>query len=289
MQEATLPSVELRALVMLWFGLPLCSPFFAILANSSRPWRLRALTAKCAKISQSARRQSSFSWSIFAILANSLRPWRLRAFKRGVRQLVANAAPEHLLFRFLLSPESMPRAMDKDVFQRGLTHRHRLNLSRKCFRQFRNEAMPVLPLHPNSAAAVFVPQRSRAHVEASGDALRKALGIVGCFNPNHVTTDLVLEFERSTESYELSLIENCKPIATFGFFHQMGCDNHRDLLVITQTVKILPKIAPCARIEPSRGFVEQQYRGMMKQALSQFQPPLHSPGKCLSFFLGALR
>src|SRR5438094_594794 len=109
--------------------------------------------------------------------------------------------------------------------------------------------MPVLPLHPNSAAAVFVPQRSRAHVEASGDALRKALGIVGCFNPNHVTTDLVLEFERSTESYELSLIENCKPIATFGFFHQMGCDNHRDLLVITQTVKILPNIAPCARIE----------------------------------------
>src|SRR2546425_9014046 len=64
--------------------------------------------------------------------------------------------------------------------------------------------MPVLSLHPNSAAAVFVPQRSRAHVEASGDALRKALGIVGCFNPNHVTTDLVLEFERSTESYERS-------------------------------------------------------------------------------------
>src|SRR5438128_1480155 len=148
--------------------------------------------------------------------------------------------------------------------------------------------MPVLPLHPNSAAAVFVPQRSRAHVEASGDALRKALGIVGCFNPNHVTTDLVLEFERSTESYELSLIENCKPIATFGFFHQMGSDNHCNLLFITKNMKILPKITTRARIEPSRGFVEQQYRGMMKQALSQFLRQLHSPGKCLSFFLGAL-
>src|SRR5437016_11957297 len=101
MQEATLPSVELRALVMLWFGLPLCSPFFAILANSSRPWRLRALTAKCAQISQSARRQSSFSWSIIATLA-------VKSFNRGVRQLIANAAPEHLLFFFFLSPESKP-------------------------------------------------------------------------------------------------------------------------------------------------------------------------------------
>src|SRR5207244_13308128 len=146
MQEATLPSVELRALVMLWFGLPLCSPFFAILANSSRPWRLRALTAKCAKISQSARRQSSFSCSIFAILANSFRPWRLRAFKRGVRQLIANAAPEHLLLRFFLSPESIRRAMDKDIFQSGLTTRHRLNLSRTCFHQRANNTTPVRPL-----------------------------------------------------------------------------------------------------------------------------------------------
>src|SRR2546427_10898162 len=69
----------------------------------------------------------------------------------------------------------------------------------------------------------------------------------------------------------------------------MGSDNHCNLLFITKDMKILPKIAPCARIESSCGFVEQQYGGMMKQALSQFQPPLHSSRKRLSFFAGALR
>src|SRR5438105_11943322 len=59
----------------------------------------------------------------------------------------------------------------------------------------------------------------------------------------------------------------------------MGSDNHCNLLFITKNMKILPKIAPCARIESSCGFVEQQYGGMMKQALSQFQPPLHSSRK----------
>src|SRR6266699_1720648 len=132
--------------------------------------------------------------------------------------------------------------------------------------------MPVLPLHPNSAAAVFVPQRSRAHVEASGDALRKALGIVGCFNPNHVTTDLVLEFERSTESYELSLIENCKPIATFGFFHQMGCDNHRDLLVIQQPLQLLVTTQQYAKMKRSRKLVAQKCNEIIKHALRRLQP-----------------
>ncbi len=91
--------------------------FFATLAVKSFNRKVRQDIAKCTKtifvLSFNLCDLSEF----FATLA-------VKSFNRGVRQLIANAAPEHLLFRFFLSPESMPRAMDKDVFQSGLTHRH---------------------------------------------------------------------------------------------------------------------------------------------------------------------
>ena len=88
--------------------------FFATLAVKSFNRKVRPDIAKCTKVLLVYLCDLS---EFFATLA-------VKSFNRGVRQLIANAAPEHLLFRFFLSPESMPRAMDKDVFQSGLTHRH---------------------------------------------------------------------------------------------------------------------------------------------------------------------
>ncbi len=91
--------------------------FFATLAVKSFNRKVRPDIAKCTKTIFVLLVYLCDLSEFFATLA-------VKSFNRGVRQLIANAAPEHLLFRFFLSPESMPRAMDKDVFQSGLTHRH---------------------------------------------------------------------------------------------------------------------------------------------------------------------
>jgi len=108
--------------VVVWVAIVLAllcdlGEFFATLAVKSFNRKVRPDIAKCTKTIFVLLVYLCDLSEFFATLA-------VKSFKRGVRQLIANAAPEHLLFRFFLSPESMPRAMDKDVFQSGLTHRH---------------------------------------------------------------------------------------------------------------------------------------------------------------------
>ena len=91
--------------------------FFATLAVKSFNRKVRQDIAKCTK--------TIFVLSFYLCdLSEFFATFAVKSFLNAGCALIANAAPEHLLFRFLLSPESMPRTMDKDVFQRGLTHRY---------------------------------------------------------------------------------------------------------------------------------------------------------------------
>jgi hypothetical protein len=49
----------------------------------------------------------------------------------------------------LVCPESVTGAVDEDVFQSRLTHRDGFDLSRESLDHIGNEAVTVLPFHPN--------------------------------------------------------------------------------------------------------------------------------------------
>src|SRR2546423_2876641 len=60
----------------------------------------------------------------------------------------------------------------------------------------------------------------------------------------------------------------------------MSGNDDRYLFLIAQDPEILPQVMPRTGIEASRRLIEQQNFRMMQQAFCQFNPPLHTAGKC---------
>ena len=102
---------------------------------------------------------------------------------------------------------------------------------------------------------------------------------VARFEQNHIAADFAGQGLRRAQRHQISFVQNGEPIAAFGFFHQMSRDDDRDALLIAKNLKILPKIAAGAGIEPGSRLVKQQNLGMMQQSLGQFDAALHASGK----------
>ena len=122
----------------------------------------------------------------------------------------------------------MAGAVDEDIFKRRFTHRNGLYFSGECFDHVGYEVMSILALQPN-----FIVHNCYLNLEANADAVRERLWIVG-FYKDHVPADFVFEFRRCAQRDQFSFMENCQPVAALRLFHQMSCDDHRDLFLIAQ-------------------------------------------------------
>src|SRR5579871_2811082 len=72
-----------------------------------------------------------------------------RSFARPTAERDDSLPTEALVTFFILPPEPVPGAMDKDIFQSRLTDGNRFDLSRECLDHVRDETMSLLAFQPN--------------------------------------------------------------------------------------------------------------------------------------------
>ena len=93
--------------------------------------------------------------------------------------------------------------------------------------------------------------------------------IVGA-DGNHIPAHLVFQGQRFVECDELPPIEQCEPVAAFGFFHDMGRNQYGHTFLSTQFGQVIAHFPAHARVEASAGLIEQEQRGFVEQAAGNF-------------------
>src|SRR5664279_6079612 len=151
----------------------------------------------------------------------------------------------------LFGPEAVTGAADEHIFQARLVYRDALDLARECLDHVGDEAMSGLNFQPHPMI-----QYRGMQSEPLRDALRQRIGLVRV-KQNHVATDLALQFGGCPKRDDAAVGINRKPIAAFGFFHEVSGDQHGYALFVTQNLQVLPEIAASAGIETGGGLVEQ--------------------------------
>ena len=143
--------------------------------------------------------------------------------------------------------------------------------------------MAIFPLQPDLAC-----EHLRIHIETSANAFRHGFRVPG-IEQNDVAADFTFQFAGSSESHQLSFVEDGQTVAALRLFHQVRGYNHGDFFFVPQNLEVLPQVAARAGIKTRCRFIEQKNSRMVEQAFCQFQPALHPARKCFSFFVGAIR
>src|SRR5579883_1037311 len=178
----------------------------------------------------------------------------------------------------------MSGAIDEHVLECWLADRNRLNLTGEGFDHIGDEAMSLIALEANFAVVEYGGFNAVTLRDAYGQLLR----IFTRFEQQHVTANFVFQFSGRTKCNELAFAQYGKAVASLGFFHEVRGDDYGYALLIAENGEVLPEVAAGTRIKASGRLVQEKHRGMMKQALRQFETSLHASGKCFGSIIRAI-
>jgi len=103
--------------------------------------------------------------------------------------------------------------------------------------------MSVLSFQADAGVLIVFADDRGFDGKSPGDSRGKITRIPRSLKPDYITADFVLQFGRSAQRNQLSLIQNRKTIATLGFFHQVSGQEDGDAGVVVD----LPEV-PARRV-----------------------------------------
>src|SRR5580692_4476716 len=170
--------------------------------------------------------------------------------------------------------------MNKDVFERRLAHRNRLNLPGEGLDNVGDEAVTAFLLNP-----YLIAEDRGLHMEAGSDVLGESTGVMRSIQQDDVAADFALQLSWSTQGHEIAFVHAGEPVAALGFFHEVGRHEDGHLFFVAKNLQVLPEVASGAGIKACRGLIEEQDSRVMEESFCELDTALHAARERFDAFL----